>query len=114
MDLKLDSNVHKEPRLGLELIGCHEIFRFAVNMLDDQVEFCRAGRVIIVELREMVGGDKFDPWAVNMLGQERYDRLAPYFLRDDHCVSCEQEAPGGRPLDGAHIVCKGCDPEAGP
>ncbi len=112
MDHNLDSNIHQEPRLGLELVGAHEIFRFAVNMLDDQIEFMRRGRVIIVELREMVG-DKFEPFARRTLGNERYDKLAPhYFTRDAHCIVCEQDAPGGRPLANAQIICKGCDTEA--
>lgn len=113
MEHSLGQNVHKEPRLALELVGSHEIFRFAVNMLDDQVEFCEAGRIIIVELREMVGPERFDPWARNLLGQERHDRLAAYFLRDGHCVSCERELDAGetrRPLKNAAVICKDCDP----
>lgn len=107
----LDRNVHREPRLSLELESSHEIFRFAVNMLDDQVEFCAAGRAIIVELREMVGEKGFDPFAKMLLGDQRYDKLAPYFLRDTHCLVCERDIPTGEPFEkasNAQAVCAGC------
>jgi hypothetical protein len=106
----LDRNIHREPRLSLEMEGAHEIFRFAVNMLDDQVEFCAAGRAIIVELREVVG-EKFDPWAEMILGAGRYKKLAPYFLRDSHCLVCERDIPAGEPFEkasNAQAVCAGC------
>ncbi len=63
------------PRLRLELVGAHEIFRFLVNMLDDQVEFGRAGALKIRALRKQVGAQRFDPWAADMLGLHRYNQL---------------------------------------
>lgn len=111
-DFALDRNVHKEPRLNLELVGTHDIFRFAVNLLDDQIEFMALGRVILVELREMSNADSFDSWAKEMLGKDRHDRVASYFLRDTHCVVCEQELhPNAtrRNLPEAKIVCADCD-----
>lgn len=111
-DFVLGLNVHKEPRLNLELVGTTDVFRFAVNMLDDQVEFCKAGCVILVELREMVGADRFDPWAKQMLGDPTYDKLSPYFLRDTHCCVCEQElhpAATRRKLPQAQVICLDCD-----
>lgn len=109
----LTQNVHREPRLMLELSGSSDVFRFAVNMLDDQTEFYAAGRVVLVELREIIG-EAFDPWAKSLLGDDRYRRLSPHFLRDEHCVSCEKHVTEESPqkLPNAAIVCRECSPEA--
>lgn len=112
IDFALDRNVHKESRLQIELVGTSDIFRFAVNMLGHQVEFMAAGRAILVELREAVGPDRFDPWAVSMLGADRYEILSPYFLRDADCVACERDLGEDYPrrkLPGAKVVCIDCD-----
>lgn len=111
MEHVMDRNVHNEHRLKLELVSAHDIFRFAVNMLDDQVEFSQAGHVILVELRESMDLAQFDAWATRILGQERHDKLAPYFLRDDHCIACERHVEDGQPrqrLKDARIACADC------
>lgn len=62
-------------RLRIELTGVYEIFRFLVNMLDDQVEFCHAATLKLTALRKQIGPDRFDPYARQMLGLYRYNRL---------------------------------------
>lgn len=103
-------NVHNERRLLLELTSGTDIFRFAVNMLHMQSEFCEVAHFILVELRES-SGEGFDEWGKSMLGEERFERLKPYFYRDTHCCVCEQmlDDGEGRKLARAQIVCKSCD-----
>jgi hypothetical protein len=62
-------------RLRIDLVGAHDIFRFCVNMLDDQVEFGQAGSLKLTALRKRMGRERFDPWALQMLGRDRYNRL---------------------------------------
>lgn len=113
IDFNLGRNVHGESRLTIELVGSTDVLRFAVNMLSHQVEFCQAGRVILVELRERIGADRFDPWATSMLGAERFEKLRPHYMeRDTHCVVCEREVADDEPrraLSQAQIVCADCD-----
>jgi len=79
METKFDTTIpHGDPRLTITLVGHHDLFRFAVNMLDDQCEFAEAGRKSLAQLRDHVGPDRFDPWARNMLGDDRYNRLSGY------------------------------------
>ncbi len=61
-------------RLRIELVGPHAIFRFAVNMLDQQCEFARAGELKLRALRQQMGRERFDPMAKQMLGLDRYNR----------------------------------------
>lgn len=77
MRTRLDRHGSKqgELRLRIDLVGSYEIFRFLVNMLDDQVEFSRAASLKLTALRKQIGADRFDPYAVQMLGVDRYNRL---------------------------------------
>lgn len=63
------------PRLRIELVGSHEIFRFLVNLLGAQVEFGHAAALKIRALRRQVGPTRFDPWAHDLLGSHRYNQL---------------------------------------
>jgi hypothetical protein len=111
-DTNLDRDEHGDLRLTVTLIGGHDIFRFAVNMLSQQVEFFRAGRVALVELREALTPDRFDPMARSLLGEDRHAKLSRYFLRDTFCVACERELADNdkrRPLTHAQVVCASCD-----
>jgi hypothetical protein len=96
----------------ITLTGGSDIFRFAINMLDDQTEFCEVGRAILVEQREQVGAKPFDGWARMLLGAERFERLASYFRRDQHCSGCEQpvRAPliKAQRLPMARVACRDC------
>jgi len=75
LETRFDTTEHGDPRLTITLTGAHDLFRFAVNMLDDQCEFSRAGRQSLAQLRDHLGADRFDSWARSMLGEHRYLRL---------------------------------------
>ncbi len=111
LDTQLDRDEHRDPRLTITLVGTHDIFRFAVNMLSQQVEFFRAGRTVLVELREALTPDRFDPWARLLLGEDRYAQLAHCFERDTYCVTCERDLGEGkgRKLPQAQVICTSCD-----
>lgn len=102
-------HLHDKDRLTITLTGNSDIFRFALNMLDDQVEFCEVGRGVLVEMRERVGAKRFDDWVRPILGDDRFKRLMPYMRRDTHCVVCER-----RPVDRrvrlplARVACRRC------
>jgi 1,6-anhydro-N-acetylmuramate kinase len=69
---------HGTPVFGLTIDGAHDILRFALNMLDDQVEFCREGRIALAKLRDHMGHDRFDAWAPTLMGRERFELLAKH------------------------------------
>lgn len=62
--------------MTITITGGQDIFRFALNMLDDQVEFCEAGSEILTSLRGSLGPARFDPMARSMLGAEKFEKLA--------------------------------------
>lgn len=95
----------------IRLVHATEIFRFCVNLLDDQTEFHTAGRGILVQLREHLGADRFDPMAKSLLGEDRYARLAQCFERDSHCCACEKEIRSSAkrwPAGGHQSYCYAC------
>lgn len=102
-------HAHEKDRLTITLTGNSDIFRFALNMLDDQCEFSEVGRGVLVEMRERVGAKRFDEWVRPILGDKRFKRLQPYMRRDTHCSAC-----GLRPVDRkvrlplARVLCRGC------
>lgn len=98
-------------RLLIELDGTSDIFRFAINMLDDQVEFAAAGRAILVELGEGMGPARYAAMAQQLLGEDRYKKLEPWLRRDTHCLACERELATDdlrRNVSNAQIVCEEC------
>ncbi len=105
---------HTKDRVVITLTGDSAIFRFAINMLNDQAEFCEVGRAILVEQRERIGAAPFDEWAVRMLGKATFGWMAELFRRDPHCVSCEQLVRGTvakkRRLPMARVICRECAP----
>jgi hypothetical protein len=102
-----------ECTLTVQVRGATDVFRFAVNMLDDQVEICQLGRIALVELSEAMGADKFDTMARSILGNPRYLRLRDggFFTRDQHCAACDTviDDPADRtPVRRAQVLCKDC------
>jgi hypothetical protein len=80
-------------------------------MLHQQVEFCAAGRAMLVELRDHLTPERFDPMARSLLGEDRYEKLRSYFDRDRFCSSCDKELkPGAKfaAMAGARALCKAC------
>jgi hypothetical protein len=95
----------------IRLTHSTEIFRFCVNLLDDQIQFHEAGRALLVPLREHLTPERFDPMAKSLLGEDRYKRLAEYFERDAFCCACEKNLTGNRkrhPAGGHRAVCSAC------
>ena len=102
---------HGKDRVVITLTGGHDIFRFAVNMLDDQTEFMEVGRAILVEQRDRSGARRFDAAARSLLGDLHFGRLSRYFKRDRNCTSCgaDVRTPGVRQrIPMGRVLCKGC------
>lgn len=103
-----------EHRLTVRISGAQDIFRFAINMLNMQVEFFEHGRGALVELREALGADRFDPMAKSLLGEQYYGQMKSYFERSTICAACDSELADGeprRPLPLGRVVGKSCDEE---
>jgi len=103
----------RDAFMELRLTGGQDIFRFAINMLDDQVEFCEAGRSMLVQLREDLTPARFDPMARSMLGAERHEKLRSYFERDQFCAACEVHFVSGDKyarIEAAKALCSACAP----
>lgn len=95
----------------IRLDGGQDVFRFASNMLEQQVEFMVAGRTLLVELREHLTPERFDPMARSLLGEALYERRRTYFERDTYCAACEEEFEPGQPyapIKNAKALCKPC------
>lgn len=95
----------------IQLESAHSIFRFMVNMLHQQVDIGSAARAVLVDLRDHMTPEHFDPMALTLLGADRYEKLRDRFERNWDCVSCEQTVRvGGRyaPTDDAGAACAGC------
>ena len=103
---------YTKDRVVITLTGGSDIFRFAVNMLNDQTEYCEVGRAILVEQRERIGAASFDDWAVRILGEETFTRLTSYFRRDRFCLVCDKPVrgtiPKNRRLAMARALCREC------
>ena len=72
-----------DPEVTIRLVGASDIFRFAINMLSMQVEFCAEGRRILMALRGSLGADRFDLMAAGLLGERRHAELAHYWEPDE-------------------------------
>jgi hypothetical protein len=95
----------------IQLEGGQEIFRFMVNLLYQQVEFGAAGRAVLVDLREHMTPQRFDPMARSLLGDDRYQKLRDRFERSWDCHGCQQHIRVGArytPTDDAGAVCASC------
>jgi len=75
----------QDAEVRLTLTGPHDIFRFAINMLRSQVEFCEAGIKVLAQLRDSMGADRFDPMGRSMLGIETFEKYLGhgYFTRSE-------------------------------
>lgn len=95
----------------IRLEGPREIFRFMVNQLGHQVEFGAAARVVLVELRESMGYDRFGEMARTLLGGDQYEKLRGRFDRSWSCRVCETNISVGSryaPTNDAGAVCRNC------
>jgi hypothetical protein len=104
-------NTFRDSAVIIQLDGPYVIFRFLVNVLHQQVEFAAAARAALVELRDHMGADRFDPMARSLLGDDRYEKLRGRFLRNFSCVSCERDIRVGMryaPTDDAGAACAAC------
>jgi hypothetical protein len=101
----------RDPSMVIMVDAPTDIFRFAINMLDWQCEFGSAARAVLVELRDHMTPERFDPMARMMLGDTRYEQLRDRFERHWDCVSCEKDIrPGWKyaPTHDAGAVCAAC------
>lgn len=110
LDTVLTWNQHGDSKADLTLVGAHDIFRFAINMIGWQVEFGSAGRALLVQLREQMGADRFDTMAKTMLGEDGYTRYADRFERNPHCAACQADLTRRKryPATGAESLCRDC------
>lgn len=95
----------------IQLDGAREIFRFAVNMLYQQCDIASAARSVLVDLRDHITPEHFDPMARELLGDDRYSKLRDRFQRDFTCDGCEKTVRFGAryaPNNNAGAVCASC------
>ncbi len=82
--MSLETKLEKLPsgaqQWTITLTGSSDVFRFAVHMLYQQVEFCEAGSEALQRLRKAAGARRFDEWATSMLGEDRYKQVKPYCM----------------------------------
>lgn len=101
----------REPAAVFHLTGWQSIFRFTVNLLNCQVDIASSARVVLVDMREHMGADRFDPMARSLLGEDRYNRICDRFERSWNCVGCDREVRVGwryAPTDDGGSVCAAC------
>ncbi len=79
METKFEKLPGGDPQVTITLTGGHDIFRFAVNMLDDQVEYHAEGRRLLARLRKHMGVKPFEDFALRLLTEYRFRMLRPYF-----------------------------------
>lgn len=102
---------YRDSTATITITGGQDIFRLAVNALDWQVEFGDGARGLLVQLREHLTPERFDPMARSMLGEQQHERLAHYFERDAFCCACEREIPRRAkrwPAGGHQAFCYQC------
>ncbi len=107
----LPDHAGQGPTAVIHLQGWSTIFRFAVNLLEQQVDIARAGKAVLVPLREHMTPARFDPMARQMLGDNRYSRLRDQFERSWDCQGCERDIRVGwryYPTDDAGSICAAC------
>ena len=104
-------DTYRDSKATITIDGGQDIFRLAVNALHWQTEFGEGARGLLVQLREHLTPDRFDPMARSMLG-ERYEQLAQYFERDSICCACDRTiGPRAKrwPASGHRAFCYGCN-----
>ncbi len=95
----------------IHLDGPHSIFRFMVNLLNCQLDIGGAAAAVLVDLRDHMGADRFDPMARSLLGDDRYAKLHTRFERDFSCDGCQKDIQVGHryvPTADAGAVCAAC------
>lgn len=76
MNLNYQRAAGDEPvKVTIELSGSHDIVRFLNNMTDWQVDIARQAREALYQLRREIGAARFDPWAKEVLGEQRFEQL---------------------------------------
>ena len=63
---------HGEPVWVIEVTGWHDIYRFAANMLYQQVEFAAAGRKALQWARRSLGSERFEAGNRTLNGTTKY------------------------------------------
>lgn len=104
-------DTYRDSKATITIEGGHDIFRLAVNALHWQTEFGDGACGLLVQLREHLTPDRFDPMARSMLG-DRYEALAHYFERDSVCCACEKAiGPKAKrwPARGHQAFCYRCN-----
>lgn len=104
---------YRDARAQLVLDGPQDIFRLMVNLLSAQVEFHDLARGVLVELREHLKPQRFDPMAESLLGTPTFKAYSSngYFQRDDHCCACEKRITARMkrwPAGGHRAFCFDC------
>lgn len=95
----------------IQLESPHDIFRFTINMLGQQCDIYAAGRAVLVDLRDHMTPERFDPMARSLLGDDRYEKLRRQFQRDFSCAGCEKDIRVGAkyaPTNESGAVCAAC------
>ncbi len=101
----------RPSRAVVHLDGAREIFRFMINLLGVQLDISEAARIVLVDLRDRITPAEFDPMARALLGETRYQKLAPQFERDWTCRGCDQTIRPGRrfsPTEDGGAACSPC------
>jgi hypothetical protein len=104
-------DTHRDSKATITIDGGQDIFRLCINALNWQCEFGEGARGVLVQLREHLTPDRFDPMARSLLGDHQYERLADRFERDAFCCACEQEiSPRAKrwPAGGHQSYCYRC------
>lgn len=95
----------------VQLEGAKEILRFMIHTLAHQCDIARAGRAVLVGLRDHVTPEVFDSMAFDLLGKDLYEKRRKDFERDWECRGCERDIHVGHryyPTDDAGAICAGC------
>lgn len=102
---------HRDSIATITITGGQDIFRLAINAVGWQVEFGEGAHGLLVQLREHLTPDRFDPMARSLLGEQQYERLSYCFERDSFCCACEREIPHRAkrwPAGGHRAYCYQC------
>lgn len=105
-------DTYRDSSATITITGGQDIFRLAVNALTWQTEFGDGARGLLVQLREHLTPERFDPMARSLLGADQYARLADYFERDQFCCACDKEIPRRAkrwPAGGHRAFCYACN-----
>lgn len=100
-----------DPFVVIHVYSWRSIFRLTVNMLSQQSDISQAARGVLVDMRDDMTPERFDPMALEMLGKDHYDRLKDRFERSWECVACYNDVNPGRkyaPTNDATVICANC------